>query len=98
MREDPPRTGRVLGQDGLREQELRERTVGGFQRQKLDKLQKHKKRTLGRMILEVLASRSNKPDMDQILISLDKREKNEHSDHINQLVFCLKLQFPEQIN
>lgn len=82
----------------LREQELREHTAGGFQRQKLDKLQKHKKRTLGRMILEVLASRSNKLDMDQILISFDKREKNEHSDHINQLVFCLKLQFPELIN
>lgn len=59
----------------LREQELGERTAGGFQGQKLDKLQKHKKRTLGRMTLEVLALRSNKLDMDQILIPLEKGEK-----------------------
>lgn len=41
---------------------------------------------------------SSKPGMDQILALFHERKKNEHSNHINQLVFCFQLQFPELIN
>lgn len=41
---------------------------------------------------------SIKPGMNQTVAPFHERKKNEHGNHINQLVFCFQRQFPEQIN